>query len=331
MGALNKYKYKYKDNLLFNRDEQKETLFIAKVLDVTDPYNAGRIKVAIKGIDDKNVNRDTPIGGEGTGKIMEAFPLLPKMIGIRPNVNESVFIFTQTIDGSLHRFWVGPIISQQENLINDAYDGTSQSGLKKGTSKLTLSEGLSLDTNANGVYPDEKYLSMQGRDNTDIIHKSSELLLRAGKFVKGKPLVYNHKTMAYIQIKDNMILENDKKLEARAPYSNAFDTIFDIKQRGSAITLVGNRINLISHDGSPRFDTLVVGEKKQEQVVRDIIEKAHPLVFGDTLIKILTIFRDHALNHVHQINSSPIEGQKEYGLLSNAKLDTILSKNIRIN
>lgn len=312
------------------------TLYTGKVTDISDPYNAGRIKVFIKGVDDNNSNPKSKIGSEDTGVVMEAFPLLPKMLHVMPSLNESVFIFVLPSDGTLQRFWVGPIISQPQHLIQDLHMSTAQAALKKGTSQLTLAKGLTGQPNAVGVYPDEKYVSVQGRDNTDIIHKSSELLFRAGKFVKGNPLVYNDKTMGYIQIKDNMFLENEKKSGERGgPWSPGQNQqSFDTRKVGSALTFVGNEINLISHDGSPHFPNLLsTDEKTQEQQVRDIIEKAHPLVFGDKLIEILRIMIDFDTMHIHNINSPPVESQEINRKLLTAKggIDAILSKNIRIN
>ena len=302
-------KFNFPKSNYLNSPEHTPLMYVARVVSIDDKSDAGRIVVNIKGVDDKTNDES---------KVMEAFPLLPKMINVFPKVGESVFIFTQFFKETTHRYWVGPIISQPQMLNGDQYFGSAQSALVEG-SNIALDVAPSTLPNAKGVYPDKEFVSTQGRNNTDITHKDSEIVLRAGKFVKNKPLIYNDKSQGFIQIKSFMDL-NDKDKE------NSTVKV------GSVINLVSNRINLISHDGDGTYDTMNTDPKIQEDVIRKIIKDAHPLVFGDRLIKLLDVMRNFEMFHYHEFaNMPPNDNQDVYLELAKFPLPTILSKNIRIN
>ena len=331
--------YKGVENSTSSTPRSTSSIFVAKVISIEDSKDAGRIKVFIQGVDRDNkptgdIGDVTDNGAPVEGAEVFAFPLMPKMFSVMPKVGESVFILTQNINNQNHRLWMGPIISQLPRLLKDPHDDTSQSGLGHGSSQSGLEPGLKSYKNSEGIYPDKKYVSMQGRYNTDIIHKSNELVFRAGKFVEGNPYHYNDKSMGYIQIKGHMALNSSTKSEDPYDFVGKYlkkDTGMDDTKFGSVVNLFGNRINLISHDGTPTFNTLTTDDDAQEDVVREIIKKAHPLVFGDTLLEFLEVFKDFALHHVHQINLPPLSGLEIYKKLDKWPLEKILSKNIRIN
>ena len=305
-------KFNFPKSNYIHTPEHIPVMYVGRVVSIDDKSDAGRIMVNIKGFDD-NKNNDN--------EILEAFPLLPKMVNVFPKVEESVFIFTQYLNERTHRYWIGPIISQPQNLANDKHFLTAKSALMEG-SNIALGEAPSALPEANGIYPDKKFVSIQGRNNTDIIHKDAELLLRAGKFVKNEPLIYNKESQGFIQIKSFMDFnesDKDNKNNVNQP---------DI---GSVVNIVGNKINIISHNGDVFYNTMEPDPEKQEDVIRDIIKTAHPLVFGDKLLTILNIFRKFMLTHVHQINNAPIASQPIYAEVRDLELDKILSENIKIN
>lgn len=281
-------------------------LYSAEVLDISDKDDAGRILVRIQGIDDTQ-NSDK----------VTAFPLLPKTYQVFPKVGETVFIINEFLDETYNRYWIGPIISQPQKIGGDDNFTTAKSGLVEG-SNFGLDVAPSSLKEAKGVYPDKVYVSQIGRNNTDIIHKDNEILIRTGKHIEGNPLVFNKKNPGFIQIKSNVILPPRTTTEP--------ETV------GSITTLVGNRINLITHDGSQTFDTTDPSEQITTKTLQKIINEAHPLVFGDSLVKFLKVQRAFELNHVHeQINLSANSEQPEYKDLMNFPLNQLLSKNIRIN
>jgi len=228
-----------------------------------------------------------------------------------------VFIINEYLNETYNRYWIGPIISQPQKIAKDSDFLTAKAGLAEG-SNFGLNVAPSTITEAIGVYPKKEYVSQIGRNNTDIIHKNNEILIRTGKHVADNNLVFNKKNPGYIQVKSNITLppltENDK------------ETI------GSVTTVVSNRINLITHDGSPNFDVTDQEDQITNQNLQKIIKEAHPLVFGDTLIKFIKVQRAFELNHVHEhINLPPNNEQPEYKDLMNFPLNEILSKTIHIN
>lgn len=315
-------------------------MYVGVVTTIDDPKDAGRIKVHITGVDklDSNNKAFTEKIGHGGGEMYEAFPLLPKMIGLYPKVGEAVFVFTENLEHTVIRYWIGPIISQLQNLNNDGFSDNALAATKHtGSSAKGLGRGLK----NNDAYPQKEHFSLQGRDNADIIFKPSELLLRAGKFTEDNKLSYNDKTQAYLQIKDDvdiqlfeMITEDQRVSETDhfgGYLKGKITKVVKGTKKGSVTTLVSNKINLISHDGMDRFDTLTEGERDQDKVLQKILEEAHPLVFGDKLVELLFLIKEHSLNHSHNINAQPFDQYKAYQDLLNFNISSILSKNIKIN
>ena len=109
-----------------------------------------------------------------------------------------------------------------------------------------------------------------------------------------------------------------------------------------------DKINLLTYKGSPNLSeknglTNVnketnVAEYINDDKLEDILNDAHPLVFGDKLLRYLKLLRSAFENHVHNGSgfkpsdntekSIALEDfKKEADILENA----MLSKNIRIN
>ena len=162
-------------------------------------------------------------------------------------------------------------------------------------------------------------------DNTDIILRKNELLLRAGKYdastVKGEIPKFNKINPSYIQVKHDVIL---KKATENTE-----------EERGAAINIVSNKINLLTHkNGSPRFTLNDQTTQISEDELERIVNTAHPLVFGDTLIDYLKLLRNAFLNHVHAypgMKPQDQSGLNDIDTYLEFPIDSILSKNIKIN
>jgi hypothetical protein len=307
------------------------------VVSVTDPQRLGRIKVRVKGSPTKG-------GDDGTGDddLPWALPLLPKLIGIQPKKDEAVLIFL--IDENrpfVDRLFLGPINSQPQLLDHDPYFYSAWAGFSTG------SEGpaVSVDTipELKGVFPNTEDISIQGRYNTDITQKRDEIVLRAGKFViseknpKTNPFgfKFNSKTQAYIQIKNDVVLNKKRDDEAEI--------------RGTVTNIVANKINLLTHqEGSPRFDLTNPDNLISEDELVAILGTdedssklaAHQLPFGDVLLEYLILMKECIFSHVHNGNGNPptdltASGNKQSVEAFKKKADelekSMLSKNIRIN
>lgn len=152
-----------------------------------DPTGYKPIRCRIESLDDEIKD----------GDLAPCYPILPKHINVYPKVGEYVYIIMLEIkEGSVKsnqekRYFIGPVVSTFPKLEAD-YDDDAESD---SPIKPTL-------TNPDkGVYPKKEWISIQGRENSDLIFRPQEVILRAGKYVQGKPLKFNNKDMAYIQIR----------------------------------------------------------------------------------------------------------------------------------
>ena len=314
-------KFFFPKSKYLNEPERTPIMYVAEVVSVVDKNEAGRIRVKIKGVDDKKGSKGKKEVEEDV--LLEAFPLLPKLIHILPKKGESVFVINQFLNETTHRYWIGPIISQPHKIKEDKYFGTAQSALVEG-SNIELDVAPSTLPGAEGLYPKATDYVIQGRDNADILLKSSEILLRTGKHDRDNKLIFNKIDPGFIQIKSNTFLTNYDKTDR-----NTKDKPNLI---GSVVNVVGNRINLLSHDGSPKFNlTDNLSQITDDEIIK-IIKNAHPLAFGDILVDVLTVFRKFAFGHIHPHINLPADSSEEsYIGLHGLELTKILSKNIRIN
>lgn len=128
-----------------------------------------------------------------TDKLPNCYPLLPKHLNVYPKVGEYVYvIFLAKGKPYQIRYYIGPVVNTLNNL---NYANNDQSEIN-----------ASIKSNRNeepekGIYPEREFISIQGRNNSDIVFKNEEVLIRAGKYVSGNPLKFNTIDTAYIQIK----------------------------------------------------------------------------------------------------------------------------------
>lgn len=189
----------YKDS----RGSTIPLLHIGKVIDASDPQGTGRLLVRIYGTDKLDDDEN----------LMECYPLLPKYLNIMPKEGEAVFIqqfsFTESAKFAQksQRFWIGPIISQLQYLEGQDYlDAYSMLN----TGYKTPDQSIDTLPNAKGAYPSKDNVSIQGRENSDLIFKPREVLMRAGKTEITDNLKFNQKNPAYIQLKfDNTDIEKE--------------------------------------------------------------------------------------------------------------------------
>ena len=301
-----------------------------KVVSIEDPNDAGRIRVRIMGIDNN----------EKDSEIYYAFPMLPKYLNIVPKLGEAVLIFVfNTGNNKVDRMYMGPIIPQPQHLEGADYDIHAWDGFS--FARNDLGPAATNRKAIRGGYAKKDEIAIQGRQNTDLIFKNSEVLLRAGKFVYPSDLAnnsrsndefdkklnykFNTRTQGYIQIKYNAQI-------------NVSEDENDSKEYGTVTNVVSNKINLLTHKlGAPRFNLTNQDNLISDEEMQKILAEAHPLVFGDKLLEFLKLVKNAIGNHTHKYpgmtphteGSSPtakvMQDMNEYDL------EQILSKNIRIN
>jgi hypothetical protein len=308
-------------------------LKFGEVMSIDDPLGLNRIKVWVKG-SVSNGGDDELLGGTtGFENLPWCMPLMPKHIAIKPKVGEMVliFVFNKQKEGA-DRLYIGPIISQLNKLDFDSARTTALGGFTFGPVRPNVTPANIPDL--KGVFPDPDDVSIQGRYNTDITQKNNEIVIRAGKFVESQmtelnpyPIKFNFDTQAYIQIKNNVNLPKISETEIG-------DRV------GSVTNIVANKINLITHGGSPDYNTTNQTDLISFEEMENILTTAHQLPFGDVLLQYLKLLKEAFFAHVHRGNGLPvtdltISGNKQAVSefkKNAAKLEqTMLSKNVRIN
>lgn len=326
MGAENKY-ITNKASILSTVDNLRN-IQIGVVASVDDPQSLGRIKVSIAGSAEKGGDLGTSVEN-----LPWCYPMIPKFFTSTPKVGEGVFVFIFDKQKThSDRLYLGPIISQLDNLNNNPISSTALSPFTFSTlsSKVDVNRIPAL----RGVFHEPDDVAIQGRFNTDILLKKNQIVLRAGKFIEAAPnennpypFEFNRTSQAYIQ------LNNDVPLNV--PQEGGTAT------KGSVTNIVANKINLLTHkDGAPRFNLTNQEDLISESELLKILETAHPLPFGDILVQYLTLLKNAFLNHVHNNNGkSPTDlviggakqDVKEFKKNAEDLENRMLSKNIRIN
>ena len=259
-------------------------LYLAEVKNVYDEADGERIQVRLLPKDGRQ------------NKLTTAFPLLPKMLRVKPKVGESVLILTMDDDNQASQcFYIGPIISQPQNMLYDPHYG----GAAKLLNGSWQNPNKAPHTNANtrGSYAEEDEVSIYGRRDTDIILGDKDLRIRCGarKFsTDGKSFIYNVKNPAYIKLKEHDTVINK--------VGNNDST--------TSISIVADEVNLLSHNGNGAAGILAnqngeIEDGDGEIAMKRIIQDAHVLPYGDELVKFLTMFLQMFKSHTHKYANLP--------------------------
>ena len=113
-------------------------------------------------------------------------PLLPIHINVCPSNSDNVpIMFYQDDNKEQNRVYIGSTISQPHYLGGKDSLGEHYGSGRKGYSKGTRDEGKEPITNnekSDGAFANPNTVSIDGKDNADIILGSREVVIRAGKF-----------------------------------------------------------------------------------------------------------------------------------------------------
>lgn len=264
-------------------------------------------------------------GMKTTSELPYSYPLLPKTFRIVPKVGEGVLIFLSELgNNDSNRYYIGPIISQDQKLNFDQYDygrGTALSLLQGG--EIEPLTKLSKYEDTNGSFPKVGDVSVVGRKSEDIILKEDEIDLRCG--IRTKPInesdknlvgdiLFNRINPSYIQLKYKKGIGFSKNQEA-----------------DSIINLVADKINIISHKDVNSFNLTDKEELIKTSEMDDIMTKLHQLPYGDVLVKVLEIIRNAITNHVHPYPGMPPCIDTYVTELLGTDFNDILSNNVRIS
>jgi hypothetical protein len=306
-------------------------VYIGTVISIDDESDGGRIFATIPNIDNGWANRykaaTTKSDKELVRNEIAAIPLLPKHVNVFPEVGESIFIFIQ--DNSKKngdRFWVGPIISQPQYLkLDDSVK--NKSNFKYGGLASPSTAPSTIPEN-NGVYPRKNEIALQGRDNADLIFRSGEAVLRAGKFKAEIPKdtkipVFNPR-QAYFKLAFNIPINKNQSTE-----------------KGSVATVVADKLLLCTYNGRQNdFDEFKLtdasnrnpskGFELTEKTLLEILDKAEPAVYGNVLVEYLKLVNEFISNHSHPYHGMPPVRDKFVINALEYDLNSLLAKNIRL-
>jgi len=295
-------------------------VYIGRVVSTEDNLGGDRLKIRLYPIDSNKNVEDIPY----------ATPLLPRVFKVRPKRGEAAIVFvSEPNTPNSMRSYLGPVISQLTDLVKSDFEGQATS-LYKGSS---AEPDKKIDN--EGVFGEEENVAIYGRGNTDILLGEDDVRIRCGSRLMDRysnPKAKYNKDAAYIKLK-----RHKNPLVTEIP-----DTYGTVKnETENEITLVADKINIISTNGSPNFNFEKTDEKENisDEKLKEIIEKAHRLPYGDELVDFLYAFLKMFAEHSHPSNGdSPIVGDnasklfyEEYGLDKKKLGEKLLSKNIRIN
>ena len=292
-------------------------LRFGRVTCVDDPHGGGRVQVRTKYDNPEKDNEN----------LAWCIPLLPKMLYVLPKVGELVLVISMTVDGFYDfNYFIGPLISQEDKLyfedeqqafrITDAgyYDWCHNPRTKDGV----------LPT----LYPATDDIAIEGRKDTGIQLKEEEVRIKAGVKVVGNNGPKNNvKSPSFISLK--YYPEND----------------YDTDGFMSTATIVADKINLIGTPDSaqdPATKQIPVTQNKDkdaedqdnlisDSAMKELLNKAHQLPYGDKLIEFLDLLRVAFAKHVHPFPTMAPCNDENMKAVATYDLSGTLSNTVRIN
>ncbi len=229
-------------------------------------------------------------------------PLLPIYLMVIPKVTDSVNLILKKSNTKTEYLWVGPIITDYKKL-----NSTSRVGDKV----YVHGKSITKYPNAKGIYPSLEDITFNGRWNSDIRLGKNQTLIRAGFHNIDNNEEYNLTNQSYSLLR--LSPTKDGK-----------------KTRGTH-NIVGEYINLISHDGTPKFNVSDRNEVITEEMLNKILDEAHPAVFGDNLADFLRLIVKFCATHQHNFHNLPPVQLENEVKIAKFDLNSINSKKIKLN
>lgn len=274
-----------------NKQSPVKNMYYGEVVSIDDKTEGGRIQIRIADLDDKTLNADLPY----------AYPAIPKFIHMYPQVGEVVRVFLEDIRYPQRgRHWVGSVISQLHKIGRDGFlTALSTTNVGLGAPDKAPSQY----PDAKGVFPDIADIGIIGRDNTEMMLKPKQVLIRAGRHNVDNILALNTKNPATIQM--------------------------DISSDGSQSSIIqlANKIAFIAHEGNPKLPAV----NYDAETIARVFNEAHPMGRGDIIVQVLEVFRQAIIQHIHPYSGVPVDKDKIIVNLEKIDLTEILQNNIRIN
>jgi len=321
-----------------------------RVIDTNEQFSASGetdmdlVKVRISPEDD----------GISDSQIPWAFPLLPKMLHVKPKFGEGVFVILTELDNAMsQRYYIGPVISQDHRIFKDDYTYAT-SFMRGGAFKPDIAP--STKPEFNGLMPNDDDVILRGRKNADLQITNDDVRIKAGVKVVNETnryeMHFNEQDPAYVKVKYHPggLIQQKEYGIATGATRNENGTYRMEGSRGSkrslkqgetevmsTVTLVGDKINLIqNHSKEKEFVTTDRNDLITDDELYKALNEAYKLPYGEKLVEILSIFIDAFIKHTHpfmmkppcEANGIPDLKDKKTEYLDNGKL---LSDTVRIN
>jgi hypothetical protein len=284
-----------RNNTASNKNDSKSAImFLCTVLNWEDKERAGRIKVRIKGKDDKKLDSELP----------EVWPFLPLYLNIVPKPGEIVkIILYDSKNEDSYREYIGPVVPQMgEKLIG--IDSPTEGKAGREGEVVPFYQSIKTIPTVKDTYPGEYEIALQGRNNADLIFKDSEVMVRAAKFLPNKPNVKNEKNPAYIQIKTLNPGKYEEDVNVQSSV-NVSDKNFLAKQNTEKtrtdIKMVSNKIYLVGRDSSSSVVKPFMTDEEQSNIENYL----HPVVYGDILKDFIKKLFKWVQTHSHVYHNVP--------------------------
>lgn len=300
--------------------------YYGEVVSIDDPYDAGRIRVRIEGVDN-DITQSNELLDPNKGGLPWCQPLMPKFINVVPKVGETVKIAVFDYrNKKIRREYIGPVVAQQRppDFINSPFFPSKWRIEVDNYNGAWSQEPEALDGSWK-IYPDKEDIAISGRRNTDVILRNKtnydEVIIRAGKIdyqsivnnqdtqndtnVVGGSFKLNKKNPAYITINHTLpqtYADTNSERETKKK--------LNLDKDRTHINIVADNLNLISHEGSSKkgFVTPIL---KGEDVLTQIKvenEKLHPIPYGDVIWEFMNKMRAYVEGHIHKGSRLPADG-----------------------
>ena len=286
-----------------------------RVTNVDDIHGGGRIQV--------RTPYDNPTGKDEN--LPFYIPLLPKMFYVTPKVGEGVLVISMAPGDHDHcNFYIGPLISQEDKLFYEDSDAALRI-TEQGYIGWGENPRFKKDVKPT-LFPALDDIAIEGRKDTGIQLKDEEVRIKAGVKVVDHNVPRNNTTSpAFISLK--YYPDNNEERDGFK----------------STATIVADKINLISpQKNDPATSEIPVTESKDnspeqrdnlisDSAMKELINKAHRVPYGDTLIEFLDILRTAFAKHVHPFPTMAPCNDENMKAVATYDLEGILSNNVRIN
>lgn len=159
-------------------DNSEQNRIRARIVSIEDD---GKIKGKTSSSDEENYNN---YSGKDRGikddQLVLCIPLLPEFFHVRPQVGEMVFVIMENSkDSASVRYWIGPIISSKIKLKYQSYEDSAKIFDK---TDFISNKKIQSSIDLSNTFPEDSDVAIQGRNDADLMLKSREALLIAGKF-----------------------------------------------------------------------------------------------------------------------------------------------------